>query len=175
MTTAATNMTTASPVLAGEAVTIRPIHPADSVMESEFVQNLSIETKHYRFFGGVKELSATELKRLCGVDGVHSMAFVATVQRDGHETEIGVSRYSELASDGAGEMAVTIADTWQDKGLGELLLQRLFAYAKSHGVKRLYSVELADNSAMRKLAGELGMRVTGDPDDPNQVIYSLSL
>jgi hypothetical protein len=39
-----------------------------------------IATKHYRFLGGVKELSPAELKRLCDVDGRHSMAFVATVQ-----------------------------------------------------------------------------------------------
>jgi GNAT superfamily N-acetyltransferase len=168
-------MTTGSPILAGETVTIRPIHPADRVMESEFVRNLSVETKHYRFFCGLKELSPAEVKRLCDVDGVHSMAFVATVQRDGHETEIGVSRYAELEGDDAGELAVTIADAWQDKGLGQLLLQRLVTYAKSHGVKRLYSLELADNGAMRELADELGMSVTHDPDDSNLVIYSLTL
>jgi GNAT superfamily N-acetyltransferase len=139
-------MTKVSPVLAEEAVTIRQIHPADSVMEGEFVRGLSVETKHYRFLGGVNELSPAELKRLCNVDGVHSMAFVATVRRDGHEIEIGVSRYAELPSGGVGEMAVTIADAWQDKGLGELLLKRLMTYAKGHGVKQLYSVELADNS-----------------------------
>jgi len=63
-------MTTVSPILAGETVTIRPIHLADSVMEGEFVRNLSVETKHYRFFCGLKELSSAELKRLCDVDGV---------------------------------------------------------------------------------------------------------
>jgi len=171
-------MTTLSPhqMIAGESVTIRPIHPADSAMENEFVRNLSIETKHYRFLGGVKELLPAELKRLCDVDGRHSMAFIATVQREGHETEIGVSRYAELSSDdGVGEMAVTIADAWQHKGLGQLLMQRLIAYAKTHGVKKLYSVELADNIAMRQLAVELGMSVRVDPDDTNQVIYSLTL
>ena len=161
--------------VADESVTIRPIHPADSVMEGKFVRNLSVETKHYRFLGGVKELSPAELKRLCTVDGRHSMAFVATVQENGRETEIGVSRYAECSSDGVGEMAVTIADAWQHKGLAQLLLQRLIAYAKTHGVKQLYSVDLADNTAMRDLASELGMSVRRDPDDANQVIYSLTL
>jgi GNAT superfamily N-acetyltransferase len=151
------------------------MHPADSVMEGEFVRNLSMETKHYRFLGGVKELSPAELKRLCDVDGRHSMAFVAIVQKNGHETEIGVSRYAECPDEGVGEMAVTIADAWQHKGLGELLVKRLITYAKTHGVKQLYSVELADNTAMRQLAGELGMSTRRDPDDANQVIYSLTL
>jgi GNAT superfamily N-acetyltransferase len=170
-------MTTASEhqMVADESVTIRPIHPADSGMEDQFIRNLSVETKHYRFLGGVKELSPAELKRLCDVDGRHSMAFVATLQKNGRETEIGVSRYAECSSDGVGEMAITIADAWQHKGLGQLLLKRLIAYAKTHGVKQLYSVELVENTAMRDFATELGMSVKSDPDDANQVIYSLTL
>jgi L-amino acid N-acyltransferase YncA len=161
--------------IADESVTIRPIRPADIAMETEFIRNLSVETKHYRFLGGVKELSPAELKRLCDVDGRHSMAFVATVKKEGHEEEIGVSRYAEYPGNDAAELAITIADAWQHKGLGELLLQRLIAYAKSHGVKQLYSVELADNIAMRELANELGMSTRSDPNDANQVIYSLTL
>jgi len=170
MTTESTN-----PIVADESVTIRPLYPADSVMEGEFIRNLSAETKHYRFLGGVKELSSVELKRLCDVDGRHSMAFVATVIKDGHETQIGVSRYAECPSDGAGELAITVADAWQHKGLGQLLLKQLITYAKTHGMKRLYSVELADNTAMRELASEFGMSVKRDPDDASQVIYSLTL
>jgi GNAT superfamily N-acetyltransferase len=170
-------MTTASEhlIIADESVTIRSLHPADTVMEDKFVRNLSVETKHYRFLGGVKELSPAELKRLCDVDGRHSMAFVATVQKNGCEMEIGGSRYAGCSSDGVGEMAVTIADAWQHKGLGQLLVKRLIAYARTHGVKQLYSVDLADNTAMRELATELGMSVRRDPDDANQVIYSLTL
>jgi RimJ/RimL family protein N-acetyltransferase len=170
-------MTTVVPqrIVADESVTIRPLHPADSAMESEFVRNLSIETKHYRFLGGVKELSPAELKLLCDVDGRHSMAFVATVQANGHETQIGVSRYAECPSDGVAEMAVTIADAWQHKGLGQLLVKRLITHAETHGVKQLYSVDLADNVAMQKLADDLGMSARRDPDDANQVIYSLTL
>jgi GNAT superfamily N-acetyltransferase len=162
-------------IVAGQSVSIRPMHASDSVMEGEFVRNLSIDTKHYRFLGGVKELPPAELKLLCDVDGQHSMAFVATVQKDGHEEQIGVSRYAEGSRRNAREMAVTIADEWQHKGLGLLLARRLISYARGHGVTQLYSVDLADNSAMRNLANDLGMSVRSNPDEPNQVIYTLSL
>lgn len=165
----------ANPTPADPSVTIRAISSADSAMEAEFIRNLSMETKHYRFLGGVKELSPAELKRLCNVDGQHSMAFVATVKKDGHETEVGVSRYAEYPGNHAGELAVTIADAWQHKGLGQRLLKELITYARTHGIKQLYSVELADNTAMRELANEFGMSARRDPDDTNQVIYSLTL
>jgi GNAT superfamily N-acetyltransferase len=72
-------------------------------------------------------------------------------------------------------MAVTIADKWQHKGLGKLLMNELISYAKSHGVKYIYSVELADNSLMHILSKELGIQAKMDPDDAHQVIYSLTL
>lgn len=88
------DVTESHPTIAGEVVTIRPIRVADAEMEAEFIRRLSPQTKHYRFFGGVKELSPSEVAQLCEVDGRHSMAFVATIRRGGRETEIGVSRYA---------------------------------------------------------------------------------
>src|SRR5664279_1183611 len=72
--------------IGGEAVTIRPLHATDAAMDAEFVRHLSVETRRFRFFGGVTELSPAELKLLCDVDGEHAMALVATIQKNGHET-----------------------------------------------------------------------------------------
>ena len=72
-------------------------------------------------------------------------------------------------------MAVTVADEWQTKGVGTLLAAQLINFAKDHGVKQLYSADLADNSAMRALADDLGMSSVRNPDDAHQVIYSLDL
>jgi len=147
----------------------------DAAMEADFVGKLSSQTKHYRFLGGVKELSPADLRSFCDVDGRHSMAFVATVQKNGRETEIGVSRYAPNSKVDVREIAVTISDEWQHRGLGKLLMMQLIASAKDYGVKQLYSMDFADNSAMRELANELGMSARRDPDDAHQVIYSLTL
>jgi acetyltransferase len=161
--------------VAGELVSIRPIRATDAAMEADFVRKLSAETKHYRFFGGIRELSAAQIKSFCEVDGRHSMALVATVQENGTDTEIGVARYSPNSKADVREMAVTIADDWQHRGLGKLLVQQLIVSARDNGVRQLYSVDFNDNSAMRALADELGMCATCDPDDVHQVIYSLEV
>jgi GNAT superfamily N-acetyltransferase len=161
--------------ISGETVTIRPIRITDAAMEAEFIGRLSAESKHYRFLGGVKELSAVEVRQLCDVDGKHSMAFVATVHRDGGEREIGVSRYAPNSRADVREIAVTVADEWQHRGLGTLLMKQLIQSARSNGVKELYSIDLADNSAMHALATDLGMSAHTDPADPTQIVYSLSL
>jgi len=157
------------------SITIRPIRLTDADMEAGFMRRLSPESKHFRFLGGVKELSPQMLKSFCNVDGHYSMAFVATVEENGEETQIGVSRYAPNANEDFREMAVTVADDWQQQGIGVLLTDKLVEFARGHGIKRLYSIDLADNTAMRKLAKDIGMRSSRDPEDAHHVIYSLTL
>lgn len=161
--------------LNGETITIRPIRITDMEMEADFIRRLSLETKHYRFFGGVKELPPREIAHLCDVDGKHSMAFVATIRRGDQETEIGVARYSPDSRSDVREIAVTVADEWQQTELGAALMRRLIQSAQANGVKQLYSIELSDNAAMRALAIHLGMDASDGQNDPHQTIYSLRL
>jgi RimJ/RimL family protein N-acetyltransferase len=148
---------------------------ADADLEKDFVRCLSPESKHYRFLGAVRELTPQEVKRLCDVDGHRSMAFVAMVEEHGRPRMIGVSRYAPSAESSAREIAITVADDWQHRGLGTRLARALIQHAREHGVRKLYSVDLADNARMRMLAEDLGMKASLDPEDARQVIYSLSL
>jgi GNAT superfamily N-acetyltransferase len=166
---------TQTTIVDGQVVTIRPIRSSDIAMEAKFINSLSLETKHYRFFGAVKELSATEIQRLCKTDGPHEMAFIATVQEADCEVEIGVCRYAPDSQADVREMAVTISDKWQHKGLGKVLIRHLVSAARQFGVRKLYSLELADNTMMRELAKEVGMSASRDPRDAHQVVYSLAL
>jgi len=164
-----------SVAIAGETVTIRPIRLTDIAMESDFIHRLSAEAKHFRFFAGVNELPPEELARLCDVDMKHSMAFVATVRKNGREVEIGVSRYAPNSHFDVREVAVTVADEWQHKGLGASLMNQLIKTARTQGIKQLYSVNLSTDAAMSALAKELNMTSIRDPSDPNQTIHSLTL
>ena len=161
--------------IAGETVTIRPIRLTDIAMESDFIHRLSSETKHFRFLAGVRALPAEELARLCDVDMKHSMAYVATVRKNGQEVEIGVSRYAPNSHADVREVAVTVADEWQHKGLGASLMNQVIQTARQQGIKQLYSVNLSNDAAMSALANELHMSSILDPSDPNQTIHSLTL
>jgi len=160
--------------LDGQSIIIRPINIQDMSLESDFIKHLSPETKHYRFFGAINNLPDKVLKTFCDIDGKDSMAFIATEYMDEKEIEIGVCRYVVTNNPDVCELALTIADKWQHKGLGKLLMNQLISYAKSHGIKWLYSVELSDNALMHNLCKELGMQAKIDPDDVHRIIYSLA-
>ncbi len=162
-------------LLDGKPITIRPINEADADLEVTFIDRLSPTTKHYRFLGGVHHVSAELVKTFCNVDFDQTAALIATTEVDGEEREIGVVRYAPDSIDGVREMAITVADDWQNKGLGSLMAKRLIDFAKNHKVTKLYSIDLVDNLHMRQLATDLGMRSHRDPNDAHQVIYSLTL
>lgn len=158
-----------------DQVTIRPITRDDLELERYFYEHLSPQAKHYRFMGGINQLTDEELEELCDIDFGNHMAFIATVITDGEERLVGVSRYALDVTGEAHEFVVTIADEWQQKGLGTLLMKKLIEFAKAHDVKKLYAIELADNILMKKLADALGMKRQRDPEVGHQVIYSLAL
>lgn len=157
-------------------ILIRPIYIEDKKIEADFVKNLSTEKKHFRFMCAMKELSPQLLTKLCSVDGHETMAFIATIQDENEkEVEIGVCRYVDTDNPSEREFAITTADNWHEKDLDVLLMQMLVDYAKTRGITKLYSIDLADDPYLRSLAEKMNMKTTRDPDDYQQVIHSLDI
>lgn len=120
----------------GLQVIVRAIRPEDAPRLQSLAGRLSPETMFLRFLAVLKGLSDREARHLATVDYENRMAIVATLQEEGEETIIGVARYSivEGGEPGLAEAAVVVEDRYQRHGLGSLLLKRLVAYARRHGV-----------------------------------------
>ncbi len=157
-------------------IIIRPITPEDIELEKDFFNQLSQESKHNRFLGGVAVLSSKVLADLCNIDHLHDMAFVA-ISKDGLSKKIvGVVRYAEdQVGNKKAEIAVTVADDWQDKGIGTELLKKLIEFAQVAGIKKFYSIDNYANEKMRVLAKEFGFSKHQDPEDASLIIYDLDI
>lgn len=157
-------------------VLIRALRPEDREREKAFIENLSPVARHQRFLGEVKEVGTQLLDQLMDVGTPQRVAYVALIHDNGSLREIGISRYAQAGAEAdVCECAVTVADDWQHLGLGALLLQHLIDEARSHGFKRMYSVDSAMNRSIRELTQSLGFSHKTDPDDASQVIHSLQL
>jgi RimJ/RimL family protein N-acetyltransferase len=171
-------MTTAPDALTlhdGRRVVLRPIRPDDVARNAAFLDALSPPSKHFLFLGGVAHLSDAALRKLCDPDHAHDMAYVALSADDAPERQVGVCRYAAADAQTGAEISIAVADDWQHVGLGQQLLRCLVDYARAHGVRRLYSIDAANNERMRRLAHLAGFTEEPDPDDIHQVIYSLRL
>ena len=150
----------------GARVECRVIHPEDADIEQDFVRGLSAETKYFRFMAEIGELSPQTLARFVTVHYPQDLALIATIPEGGRDKEIGVARY--VAEPGAGtcEFAVTVADAWQQRGVGYRLMRALIGFARAGGLKTMEGFVLHDNRRMLQLARVLGFHVLPTANDP---------
>jgi len=71
-------------------------------------------------------------------------------------TTVGIAHYIRLPQTGMAELAVAVADQWQGRGLGSLLLHRIAARARAAGIRWLTVECLASNTAIAGLLRPLG-------------------
>lgn len=156
-------------------VVIRPINEQDKSAERDFIEQLSSGARRFRFLGQVRHPSERLIEQLTNIDYVHEVAFVAVTPEDAREKIVGVSRYS-TDQDGLNcECAVTVSDEWQQKGLATLLMKHLIEVARARGIRRMTSIDSAENLQMKDLAKYLGFHTRMDPDDTSQVLHELDL
>jgi GNAT superfamily N-acetyltransferase len=132
----------------GDALQIRAIRADDKQALVDLFGRLSPETIYHRFLGAKKRLSRDELVYLTELDFHRRAALVAVLVRKGVESIVGVGRYasgSDSPPDRA-EVAITVEDAEQRRGIGTLLLRHLRAVAKAEGI-RLFDVYLVSDNA----------------------------
>ena len=103
--------------------TVRPIEPGDADRLERMFFRLSPTTIYRRFFSPIHEPSPRMLMWLTNVDHDRREALVAL---DGDEI-VAVARYDGRAGATEAEIAVTVEDAWQHRGVGRRLARRLAA------------------------------------------------
>jgi acetyltransferase len=151
----------------GTRIVIRPIRPEDRQIEKDFVRNLSDESRYFRFFNALRDLSETALTRFTQVDYDREMALIAVICENGRETEIGVARYAINTDGRSCEFAIVVADAWQRKGIGSKLIHSLMDAARSRGLEIMEGWVLAGNTRMLALMDGLGFIVDASAGDPS--------
>lgn len=159
----------------GTAVLIRSLREDDRQLETDFIRHLSPHSRRLRFLCDFKQPSDALIDQMMDVDHDRREALIAVAVVEGVAREVGVARYCATMDGDTCECAVTVADAWQHHGLGCLLMRYLIDEARSHGFRRMISIDAASNQAMRALALALGFQRRLDPDDTSQVIHSFQL
>lgn len=147
---------------------IRLIGPGDADRAQAFVRTLLPETRYFRFFQALKELSPRMLAGFTCIDHRTHMALVAVALTEGRETIVGEARYSLNADGASAEIAIVVADTWQRRGLATRLLQTLELAAAANGVAHFTGETLAGNTTFVSFA-----RVRGFTLRPDREVRSL--
>jgi GNAT superfamily N-acetyltransferase len=142
---------------AGDRLRLRQLQAADADRLRRFGGRLSPQTLYRRF---LSPLPGCEwlLPKLLDVDHWDREAIVALA---GDEI-VAVARYGRTPGQGTADVAVVVADDWQHRGLGRLLLGRLARLARRRGVGTFTGTISGQNLAAQRLVRALapGLRLT---------------
>jgi len=139
----------------GATLRVRPLQPADKDLLTAGFERLSEHSRYRRFMSPMPRLPPALLASLTEIDHRDHEALVAIDRASGHLS--GIARYIRSTDDPeAAEVAVTVADDWQRRGVGRVLLELLTDRARREGIRRFTALVLADNRSAMGLLSTLG-------------------
>ncbi|WP_155056261.1 bifunctional acetate--CoA ligase family protein/GNAT family N-acetyltransferase [Streptomyces blattellae] len=144
----------------GGTARIRPITVDDAERLVSFYEQVSDESKYYRFFAPYPRLSAKDVHRFTHHDFVDRVGLAATI---GGEF-IATVRYDRIGAEGLpasapadeAEVAFLVQDAHQGRGVASALLEHIAAVARERGIRRFAAEVLPANTKMIKVFTDAG-------------------
>ncbi|SCD77943.1 Acyl-CoA synthetase (NDP forming) [Streptomyces sp. TverLS-915] len=144
----------------GGTARIRPITTDDAERLVSFYEQVSDESKYYRFFAPYPKLSAKDVHRFTHHDFVDRVGlaatiggeFIATVRFDRVDA---TGRPASAPADEA-EVAFLVQDAYQGRGVASALLEHIAAVARERGIRRFGAEVLPHNTKMIKVFTDAG-------------------
>lgn len=144
-------------------VRLRPIEPADAPAIQDAFEQLSPLSRYYRFHAGMAHLPDDLLRKLTVVDGVNHVALVAIENCPEQRGEgVGIARFVRVAdAPDTAEIAVTVIERAQGRGVARQLLAALAPIARERGIHTFTMHVLSGNQRVRRMAKAMGAVAKG--------------
>jgi CRP-like cAMP-binding protein len=154
----------------GTELVLRPVLPGDAERFVEGSAAFSRETLYRRFLGGAP--TKAHLAYLFEVDYVDHFVWVVTAGVDG--PIVGDARFvRDTDNPASAEVALTVADAYQGRGIGTLLLGALPVAACVDDIEQFHALVLADNVAARALGDKFHTR--WEPEEPGVLTTTMAI
>lgn len=149
----------------GTELMLRPVLPGDTERANQASVEFSTETLYRRFLS-TRAPSPALMNYLFQVDYVDHFVWVLVDGVDG-PVVADVRFVREMADPAVAEIAFIVADDFQGRGIGGLLMDALIISAQISGVRRFTARMLSENLAMRAILDRYGAE--WERDEPGVV------
>jgi len=148
-------------VILRDGTTLRLRAPTGTDREAllRFFRELSSRSLYLRFHG-YTTVDERLVEPVLEPDWAERGALIGSVAEGDEERVVAVANYVRLRDLTTAEIAFTVADAYQGRGIGTRLLERLAALAAGHRIERFVGEVLADNAAMIRVFEGVGFEVS---------------
>jgi RimJ/RimL family protein N-acetyltransferase len=147
----------------GGTLRLRPPRADDAEALAEFFGRLSERSLYLRFHGA-PTVKPSLIEPFLEPDWVERGALVGTLAGDGAERIVALASYARLRDPTGAEVAFTVADEHQGRGIGTRMLEQLAERAAAAGIERFVAEVMADNTKMLRVFEDAGFGVTRQLD-----------
>ena len=154
----------------GEKILIRPSKPVDERRIQEHYYSLPKEDVLTRFFCQKTIFGRTEMESRSHVDYVNDITLVAVVGEFGFGKVVAVAESMKLKGSNISEVAFSVSEEYQGKGLGTFFIKKLAAVARESGIAGLTAYTFPSNKAMIALFKTLPYKVKTVYEDGDLVL-----
>jgi GNAT superfamily N-acetyltransferase len=156
----------------GTPLYIRPIRPDDKLLLEAGLERLSEESRYKRFLGPKHRFTEGELRYLTELDGIDHVAYVA-LRGDAPKEMVAVARLvRSVENPAAAEIAVTVCDEFQRRGVGTLLGNLLATAARDRGIRWLTATMSAENVGAHRLFNHVSTQLRECHDGPVDELWA---
>ena len=139
----------------GATIEIRAAQREDFEAVRDMHAKMSPDNLYLRFFSMSAMVAEQEARRICREPGPDHAALLAIL--DGEVVGCGTYEQAGAGSRSA-EVAFTVADDLQNRGIGMLLLEHLVSLARGRGFRAFTAETLSENAAMLRVFADAGLQ-----------------
>lgn len=153
---------------AGEKIFISPARPSDKKALARFFEGVNRRDLFFRFLSGIRKVDDERLAQMVDDTNDHTIDFLAFDPKTGEvlaSAMLGADEAFESA-----EFAVCTRADMKQRGISWALLDHAVRYAESMGVKKITSMESAQQRDGLDLEREMGFMIRPCPDEPDLII-----
>ncbi|MFO8074245.1 MAG: GNAT family N-acetyltransferase [Polyangia bacterium] len=143
----------------GTQVHFRPMHPTDEPRVKDLFYAISRDTIYYRFMSHLKRIPQSRIQNFVYIDHRYDVAIVGYLPEAHGDDIIAIGRYYLDPTTNRAEIAFTVRDDWQERGIGTFLLKYLITIAKRNGISGFTAEILAENKPMQAVMHKVGHTV----------------
>lgn len=143
----------------GEGILFKSANQDDIPLVTSFLKRLSPESLRMRFMASISEVPQKIIEELCNVDFTKNGSILAITNQNGEKKVVGIGNYIDTGNSRSAEVSLLVEDSYQGKGIGTALLERLAGLAAGNGFYEFEGEVLPDNLAMLNVFKNSGFNI----------------